>query len=179
MKKLSPGGQRWLKGFHSSFACMWVGAAIVLSVKQFFVNPSDGGELHGITATMDFIDIFIIIPGAMGVLLTGLIYSIWTNWGWFKHNWITVKWIICVYGVAFGTYPLGPWMSGLARISKEQGLAALSDPTYMHNRLMLYAFGTFQAATLIVAVFISALKPWKKKAKIRTQSNKEVCPGST
>jgi hypothetical protein len=176
MKKLSPRGQRWLKGFHSYFACMWVGAAIVLSVKQFFVHPTDGGELYGITATMDFIDVFIIIPGAMGVLLTALIYSVWTHWGWFKHNWITVKWIICVYGVVFGTYPLGPWMSGLARISKEQGLAALSDPNYLHNRTMLYAFGTFQVATLIFAVFITALKPWKKHAKTRSQTGEDIEP---
>jgi hypothetical protein len=27
-------------------------------------------------------------------------------------------------------------------------------------------FGTFQATTLIFAVFITALKPWKKKRKI-------------
>lgn len=163
MKKLGPGGQRWLKGFHSFFACMWVGAAIVLSVKQFFINPSDGGELYGITSTMDFIDIFIIIPGAIGVLLTGLIYSIWTQWGWFKHNWITVKWVICLYGVVFGTYPLGPWMSDLAHISKAHGLSALSDPTFLHNRMMLIIFGTFQVSTLIFAVFITALRPWKKK----------------
>ena len=144
---------------------MWVGAAIVLSVKQFFVHPSNGGELYGIMSTMDFIDIFIIIPGAIGVLLTGLIYSIWTNWVWLKHNWIVVKWVICLYGVIFGTYPLGPWMSGLAHISKEQGMAALADPTYMHNRTMLLVFGTFQAATLIFAVWITALKPWKRKAR--------------
>lgn len=114
-------------------------------------------------ATLDFIDIYIIIPGAFGVLLTGLIFSIWTHWGWFKHNWIIVKWIICLYGIIFGTYPLGPWMTGLARISKEKGLEALFDPVYLHNRSLLWTFGTFQAATLIFAVFITALKPWKKK----------------
>ncbi len=172
MKKLSPNGQRWLKSFHSFFACMWVGAAIVLSVKQFVVNPSSGGELYGIISTMDFIDLYIIIPGAIGVLLTGLTYSIWTNWGWFKHNWILVKWIICLYGVGFGTYPLGPWMSSLARISKEKGLSALSDPVYLHNRSMLYTLGTFQVATLIFAVFITALKPWKKKEKVQSSVEK-------
>ena len=56
-------------------------------------------------------------------------------------------------------------MSGLAHISKEQGMAALADPTYMHNRTMLLVFGTFQAATLIFAVWITALKPWKRKAR--------------
>ena len=47
--------------------------------KQFFINPMDGRELYGILATMDFIDFFVIIPGAIGCLLTALFYSIWTN----------------------------------------------------------------------------------------------------
>jgi hypothetical protein len=160
---MSPKYQRWLKGFHSLFACMWVGSAIILSIKQFFINPRNGGELYGIMATMDFIDVFIIIPGALGVLLTGIMYSVWTKWGWFKHNWITIKWIICIYGVIFGTYPLGPWMSSLADISKDHGIAALSDPIFMHHKYMLLIFGTLQAGTLVFAVFITALRPWKKK----------------
>lgn len=144
---------------------MWVGAAIVLSVKQFFVSPSGGGELYGIHSTMEFIDNFIIIPGAFGVLLTGVVYSVWTGWGWFKHNWIMVKWVVCAYGIAFGTYPLGPWQKSLVEISREQGLAGLTNPTYVHARGMLYVFGTFQVLTLIFAVFVSALKPWEKKAR--------------
>jgi len=163
MIKLNPKGQRWLKAFHVVFACMWVGAAICLTIKQFFVHPEEGSELYGITSTMDFIDIFIIIPGAVGVLLTGIIYSVWTNWGWFKHKWIIVKWVICLYGVVFGTYPLGPWMSGLAHMSKDQGLAALNNPAFLHNQKMLMIFGTFQACTLVFAVFITTIKPWKRK----------------
>ena len=42
MKKLSARGQKWLKGIHVTFACMWVGAAICLSVKQFFIKPMNG-----------------------------------------------------------------------------------------------------------------------------------------
>ena len=64
---------------------------------------------------MDFIDIFIIIPGAIGVLLT-----------------------------------------------------ALADPTYLHNKTMLYIFGTFQTATLI-----SALKPWEKRKKLGHRLKKQ------
>lgn len=163
MKKLSANGQKWLKAFHSLFACMWVGAAIILTVKQFVVRVDNGGELYGIMGTLDFIDIFIIIPGAIGVMLTGIMYSVWTGWGWFKHKWIIVKWVICLYGVIFGTYPLGPWMSSLAAISKTKGLQALQDPVFIHNQKMLFIFGTFQALTLIFAVFITSLKPWRKK----------------
>lgn len=163
MKKLGPRAQKWVKGLHVIFACMWVGSAICLSVKQFFVHPANGGELYGITSTMDFIDVYIIIPGALGVLLTAIIYSTWTNWGWFKHKWIIVKWAICIYGIIFGTYPLGSWMSEVVHISKDAGLGALSHPIFLHNQKMLCIFGTFQAMTLVFAVFITSLKPWKNR----------------
>ena len=163
MAKISGSGQKWLKGFHVFFAGLWIGGAVALNLKQFFVNPTDGMELYGIVSTMKFIDDFIIIPGAVGLVLTGLLYSIWTNWGWFKHPWVTVKWCINLYGVIFGTFFLGPWLNSLPPIALNKGLTALSDPTFMHNRRMLIIFGTFQVATIIFAVFVSALKPWKKK----------------
>jgi hypothetical protein len=171
MKKLGQGGQKWLKAFHSVFASLWVGSAIVLAVKQFFISGSTGGELYGIQSTMEFIDDFLIIPGAIGVLLTAIVYSMWTNWGWFKHKWVLVKWVICVYGIFFGTYPLGPWQSELVHIAHEKGLGALTDPVYVHNKYMLYMFGTFQVVTLIFAVVITAIRPWQKKAKIRQHSS--------
>jgi len=163
LKKLKAKGQKWLRGFHALFGCVWLGSAVCLAVIQFFVNPSDGMELYGIMHTIHFIDYFILVPGAIGILLTGLIYSIWKNWGWIKHRWISVKWIICLYGIIFGTYPLGPWKTSLTHISQDKGLNALTDPIFLHNRNMLYVFGTFQTATLIFAVFLAALKPWKKR----------------
>ncbi|MFH2130309.1 MAG: hypothetical protein ABIK68_08030 [bacterium] len=163
MKKMGANGQKWLKSFHILFGCVWIGCGITLIVLQFTISPTDGRELYGIVATMDFIDLFILVPGAIGTLLTALIYSIWTNWGWFKHNWITVKWIICAFGIVFGTFWLGPWLSGMAHIAGEKGMAALTDPQYTHNRLMNAIFGSIQVATIIFAAFISVLKPWRKK----------------
>jgi hypothetical protein len=85
-----------------------------------------------------------------------------------KHNWITVKWIICVFGLVFGTFWLGPWLSDMAHTAKDLGLKALSDPEYLSGRRNLAILGTFQALTIIFAVFISTLKPWKKKRKSET-----------
>lgn len=163
MKKLGVTGQKWLKAFHILVASVWVGCAIVLTVKQFLLTADDGRQLYGILATLDFIDLYILVPGAIGTLLTAIIYSTMTNWGWFKHNWITVKWTICLYGIIFGTYPLGPWLSEMAQIAGDLGLQALTDATFIHNRELSLIFGTFQAATIVFAVFISVLKPWKKK----------------
>ena len=162
MNKLSSKAQRWLKSVHVFFACLWVGGAITITLMNFFINASDGMQLYGINLSMKFVDDFIIIPGAVGSLLTGLIYSLFTNWGWFKHNWIIVKWVINMTGVIFGTFWLGPWLNSLPPMAKDQGLQALTNKTYIYNQDMLYCWGTFQAATIIFALFISVLKPWKK-----------------
>ena len=74
-----------------------------------------------------------------------------------------MKWIICVFGLVFGTFWLGPWLSDMAAIAKHQGLKALNDPQYMNNQQNSIIFGTIQATTIIFAVFISTLKSWKRK----------------
>ena len=163
MKKISSAWQKWLKSFHVFFSCLWVGGALSLGLMLFFLKADDGMQLYGITRSMKFVDDFIIIPGALGCLLTGIMYSTLTNWGWFKHNWITVKWCINFFGVVLGTFWLGPWMNSLPPIAKAEGMAAFSNAVYAHNLEMLYYFGTFQACTLVFALFISALKPWKVK----------------
>ena len=70
---------------------MWIGAAIILCLMNLFLKATKGMQLYGIDVSMKFIDDFIIIPGANGALLTGLIYSVFTGWGWFKHKWIIIN----------------------------------------------------------------------------------------
>ena len=172
MKHLGLKGRQWLKGFHVFFACTWIGAGMSLVVMQWFMKAGDGMELYGIVRSMKFIDDFVIIPGAIGTLVTGLLFSLFTNWGFFKHWWIIVKWIINLSGVIFGTFWLGPWLNGSVPLAKELGLKALTDPVYYHNQSMNAAFGPVQVATLVIAVFISVLKPWKK----RTSTDKNEKP---
>lgn len=168
---LNAKSQKWLKAFHLLFVAMWAGGAITISSKQFFIAAQSDGELFGIFSTLHYVDSFIIIPGAIGCLVTGILYSSLTRWGWFTYRWIIVKWIICLYGVIFGTYPLGPWLSELVEIVKHQGLAACNNLQFNHTLQMTIIFGTFQASTLVFACFISSIKPWGKR------NNKETHAG--
>lgn len=167
MKHLSSKGQRWLKGIHIVFAGAWVGAGFSLLLMQGFLHAMDGKMLYGIDVSMKFVDDFIIIPGAFGSFLSGLAYSLFTPWGFFKHRWITVKWIINVGGILFGTFWLGPWLNGMPPISAELGMSALQDPAYIHNKTMGLSFGLVQVGSLVLALFLSTLKPWKKKGGMR------------
>jgi len=166
MKKFSAKGQKWLKCFHIFFASLWVGGAVAINIMNFILKATDGMQLYGINISMKLVDDWIIIPGALGSLITGILYAIFTNWGWFKHNWIIVKLVINIFGVIFGTFWLGPWLNLLPELAKSEGLSALSNEMYIHNLKMLYVWGPFQTCTIVFALFISVLKPWKKK-KVR------------
>jgi hypothetical protein len=165
MAELGSRGQLWLKIVHVLSSCIWVGCGIALTVSQFVPQPAPGPELAGRLAVLDFIDIWVLVPGALGCLGTSVVYSVWTRWGWFRHRWITVKWVICVFGVLFGTFALGPWLSSLAELARTMPPGTTADGMFSQNRGLLQVFGTLQVSTLIFATAISVLKPWRRNQR--------------
>ena len=80
LKKLKAKRQKWLRGFHAVFGCVWLGSAVCLAVIQFFVNPSDGMELYGIMHTIHRLNlllnsIFVLKFPEWKILRLGNIYS--------------------------------------------------------------------------------------------------------
>jgi hypothetical protein len=165
MKKLSANGQKILKTIHLFTAGSWVTGALTLVLMKFHKQGvTDGGELFGINSTIHFIDnIIVVIIGAVGCLVTGLVYSIFTNWGFFKHNWLIFKWIVTISAILFGTFFLGVWEKNMMSISGAIGSAALTDAAYLYNQKMNFIFGAIQTAILIFTIYVSVFKPWKKK----------------
>lgn len=171
MIRLSAKGLRWLKGLHLLAASCWIGGALSLITLYFLKSGvDDGGVLYGVNRSIHHVDTnIVVLPGAIGSLMTGLCYSLFSNWGFFRQRWLTVKWITTVTAIIFGTFWLGPWETAMMEISGKLGMAALQDPAYRHNQLMNLAFGALQTATLAVLVFISVFKPWKKNAASASQ----------
>jgi hypothetical protein len=162
MIKLGKSGMLWLRVVHVFFVSIWVGGAVALTLMQFGLNPTDGGSLYGIDRSMRFIDDFIIIPGAFGCLITGMVFSLFTRWGFFRYRWIIAKYIINIGAIMFGTFWLGPWLNGMGPISSMEGLAAFSDPVYVHFKTMNTWCGLLQAVLLLCAVYLSIFRPWGK-----------------
>jgi hypothetical protein len=163
MKKFSVLGQRILKIIHLLLAGLWLGGALALCLMGALGPAQSGGELLGYDVARKFVDDFIVIPGAVGCLLSGLVISLGTSWGFFKHRWVTIKWILTVSCVLFGTFYLGPRIDGQPLLSLELGLTAATTPVYLTNQTENLAGGWGQVAALIFMVAISVLKPWKKR----------------
>ena len=165
MPKLGARGLRWLKGFHLIAVSCWIGGAVALILLYFLKNRvTDGNVLYGINQSIHHVDmVVVVIPGAFGCLITGFLYSAFSNWGFFKHKWLIFKWIVTVAAILFGTFFLGPWETTMMEISGKLGMASLNDQWYLYNQKMNVIFGGIQCIVLMIIVFISIFKPWKKK----------------
>ncbi|PWE00536.1 hypothetical protein DDZ16_04900 [Marinilabilia rubra] len=146
---------------HLLFVVMWIGGAIALTIVLFSVHPETGDGLYMKSRIIQIIDDFIIIPGAMGNLLIGIIYGVWTRFGFFKFRWMIVKWILTVAQILFGTFFLGPWVNENVKIADELGKAAFSNDTFQHNLEMNAIWGTVQLLLLLFVLVVSVQKPWK------------------
>jgi len=147
----------------------WIGGAVALILLSLLKdNVGNGGVLYGINQSIHHVDmVVVVIPGAFGCLITGLVYGIFSNWGFFKHNWMIFKWIVTVIAILFGTFYLGPWETKMMEISGKLGMSALNDSSYLYNQKMNLIFGSLQCLVLMITVFISIFKPWKKRKNIR------------
>ncbi|MFA5517667.1 MAG: hypothetical protein WDA74_00275 [Spirochaetota bacterium] len=163
MKKVGSMGMKVFKIIHLVLVCMWVGGGIALVAMVNAMISQKGGPYYGYLYAMKIVDDFIIIPGAMGTLLIGLLYGIFTGWGFFKHNWITVKWVLTVALILFGTFFLGPWLNGSVEITGALLDKPFEDMQVASNLFKLNLWGALQVAFLIFMVAISVLKPWRKK----------------
>jgi uncharacterized membrane protein len=171
MLTLKSKGLKWLKAFHLLAVSCWVGGGVSLILLYFLKSRvTDGGVLYGINQSIHHVDLaVVVIPGAFGCLLTGFIYSLFSNWGFFKHTWLIFKWIVTVAAILFGTFFLGPWETTMMEISGKLGMSSLSDQAYLYNERMNFIFGIIQVSILITTIFISIFKPWKsRKAKNKT-----------
>jgi uncharacterized membrane protein len=159
--------QKWLKGLHLLAVACWVGGGVSLLMLYFLKQGvDDGGVLHGMNRAIHHVDMaVVVVPGAFGCLLTGLAYSLFTGWGFFRHGWLILKWVVTVGAIVFGTFCLGPWETAMMEISGQLGIAALADPDYLANQRLNFTWGAVQVAILAALIWVSVFKPWKNLRK--------------
>ena len=173
MYKLKKNVLKILKLLHLLAACCWIGGAASLSVLNLSQRTSDTeGVLYGINTASHLIDMWIVVVfGALGCLITGFLYGLLTNWGFFKHTWLIWKWILTIAAILSGTFFLGVWESSMLEMSREMGQAALQDNAYLSVKTRHLMLSSVQIAALIFMVWLSVFKPWGKKADSKKTQN--------
>ena len=159
-----------VKTLHILFACLWLGASTSIVLLQNLMGWSnDLDELAVINKGFTYLDFILIIPGAVGSSLTGLIMCRFTNVGFIRYRWVIAKWAGCIAGILVGSALLGPWQLQMLRLTSQVEGGLLVD-TYKTTRIAFAVVGLLQVILLISIITISVKKPWGKRCSSQRES---------
>lgn len=104
---------------HVTSSVGWLGAvAGFLALAIAGLTSQDAQVVQAVYLAMELITWFVIVPLAFASLLTGLIQSLGTTWGLFRHHWVLAKFLITILATVLllvHTQPIGL----LAAVAKE------------------------------------------------------------
>jgi hypothetical protein len=143
---------------HITSSVGWLGsAAAFLALAVTNLTSQDAQIVRAAYLSMELIGWVVIVPLSMASLLTGLVQSLGTTWGLFRHYWVLLKLLITV----FSTIVLLMFMQSL---SKSAGAAAgpalsLADLTGL-RRPAAFRHSGVGLLLLVAATALSVYKPW-------------------
>lgn len=153
-----------LRTLHLIFVMLWTVGVIAMAI-LLLMNAQSGDELFMKYKAVRFIDDLIVIPTATITVLIGILYGIKSNWGFFKHKWITVKWIVSIIVIIVGTFYLSPMLDANLEFSDAQRNLAMNNAEMISRENQIFYCGCISSTILILLIVISVFKPWKVKKK--------------
>lgn len=142
---------------HVTFSVGWLGSVVAyLALAISGLIGKDAMLARSAYLSMEFIGWAVIVPFSLATLLSGLVQSLGTDWGLFRHYWITVKFFLAAAGsliLLFHMRVVGQ-MSGVARSTS----LAIGDFGDLRIQLVVHAVGGL--LLLIAATVLSIYKPW-------------------
>lgn len=136
-----------MKAIHILSAIAWGGGAFAMQALHLMRTMAEDANTSAIIGQCSyFIDTWLVMPGLLGCIATGLFYSIFTAFGFFKFLWIAYKWLVaasaCFWGLLF-------WSSAGNR------LVAWLEPYHL-DYLLIFIRGLILPDT-IWAIFLQTL----------------------
>lgn len=98
---MRPSVRRLALTAHITASVGWVGAALVfLAIAALGLTSEDDLVVRGAYTVMEPAAWLVLLPLAVASLLTGIVVSLGTPWGLFRHYWVVLKLLITVFSTA-------------------------------------------------------------------------------
>src|ERR671916_3359683 len=82
---------------HLTFSVGWIGAVIAyLALGVSAVTSQDAQAIRAAWIAMELTGWLVIVPLALAALLTGLVMSLITPWGLFRHYWVLIALVLTI-----------------------------------------------------------------------------------
>ena len=134
----------------------WIGAiAGFLALAVTGLSGRDAQMVRAVYMAMVPITWIIIVPLAFASLLTGLLLSLGTKWGLFRHYWVLVKLLINLLSIII----LLLHTQIIRQVADAAAKTAFSGADLRGSRIQLVVAATAALLALVTATVLSVYKP--------------------
>ena len=153
---MTPGLRKFALTAHITSSVGWLGAvAAFLALAVAGLTSQDVQLVRAAYLAMELTAWFVIVPLSLASPLTGIIQSLGTEWGLFRHYWVLIKFLMTVPATIFLLLHMQP-IGHLARVVAE---TTLSRGDLSGMRIQLVATAGAAVLVLLVATTLSIYKP--------------------
>src|SRR5213592_566438 len=165
---MTAGARKLALTTHVTSSVGWLGSvAAFLALAIAGVTSHDPQVVRAAYLAMHLTTWFVIVPLGFASLLTGLVDSLGTPWGLFRHYWVVTKLVLTVLAALILLVHTQP-IDRVADVAAPMNLAA-SDLRQL--RLQLVGDAAAALFVLLVTTTLSVYKPWGMTAYgLRTQN---------
>jgi len=122
---MTPGIRKFVLTAHVTFSVGWIGAVVVyLALGVAAVTSQDAQTVRAAWIAMELTGWYVIVPLALAALLTGLVMSLGTRWGLFRHYWVLFSLVLTILATVVLLLHM-PDVSVLADVAQEAEGASL------------------------------------------------------
>jgi hypothetical protein len=154
---MSPGLRKLALTTHVSTSVGWLGAvAAFLALSIAGVSSKEPQIVRAAYLAMHLTTWYVIVPLSLASFLTGLVESLATPWGLFRHYWVVTKLLLTLLATILllvHTQPIG-------RVADVAAQSVLAAGDLRQIRLQLIGDASAALFVLLVTTTLSVYKPW-------------------
>lgn len=151
MNKISLTQKKWLLLLHVIFSAIMLGGAVIFLVLSIVATTSQDSALtQSCYTVMQALSKTSVRASTIGTLVTGLLLSAWTHWGFLRYHWVIAKEVLSVLAILLGPVGMYVWTFGAAASGQSSAL--------------LWCGIILQILSLAAIFFLSVFKPGGKRA---------------
>lgn len=179
MKILTMTQKKWLVSLHIIFSAIMLGTSVTFLILSITAASTNDSELVlACYKAMHVLSSTSVRASVIGTILTGVILSLKTHWGFLKYNWIIAKEALSLVAILVG--PIGMYVWTLQGISllTDVGAESANQGAYVVNEVSLFIGIGLQIISLVLMFLLSVFKPWgsgkiEKMARIMKKETRD------
>jgi hypothetical protein len=124
---MSPGVRKLVLTFHLAVSVGWIGAVVAyLALGIAAVTTVDSQVVRAAWIAMELTGWWAMVPLAVAALVTGVLISLGTPWGLFRHYWVLISLLLTVLCVVVLALHM-PGVSATAAMLRQMDMAPTGE----------------------------------------------------